>query len=94
MLKLRVMTLNLGGGVKNFTGSPEKSTGKAQALAELVNEIKPDFLGVQEVAQYIDADGGMHSMVERLRLDSSLITPTMVRLFHEKAHANQERPDD
>lgn len=71
MLKLRVMTLNLGGGVKNFTGSPEKSTGKAQALAELVNEIKPDFLGVQEVAQYIDADGGMHSMVERLRLDSS-----------------------
>lgn len=40
-------------------------------MAELVNDINPDFLGVQEVAQYIDADGGLHSMVERLRLDSN-----------------------
>ena len=71
MLKLRVMTLNLGGGVKNFTGSPEKSTGKAQALAQLVNDINPDFLGVQEVAQYIDADGTFHSMVERLKIDGN-----------------------
>ncbi|MDD2521743.1 MAG: endonuclease/exonuclease/phosphatase family protein [Anaerolineaceae bacterium] len=71
MLKLRVMTLNLGGGVKNFTGSPEQSTGKAQALAQLMNEINPDFLGVQEVAQYIDADGGLHSMIERIKLDGN-----------------------
>lgn len=71
MLKLRVMTLNLGGGVKNFTGSPEKSSGKTQALVQLINDINPDFLGVQEVAQYIDADGGLHSMVDRLRLDAN-----------------------
>ncbi|NLE83269.1 MAG: hypothetical protein GX603_01990 [Chloroflexi bacterium] len=69
MLKLRIMTLNLGGGVKNYTGSPEITTGKAHALAQLVTDIDPDFLGVQEISQYIDADGGDHSMVERLRLD-------------------------
>lgn len=70
MLKLRVMTLNLGGGVKNFTGSQETTTGKAQALIDLIELINPDFLGVQEIAQYIDADGGLHSMTERLRLES------------------------
>lgn len=70
MLKLRVMTLNLGGGVKNFAGTPEKATGKSQALATLVQEINPDVLGVQEIAQYTDADGVLVSMVERLRLDA------------------------
>lgn len=69
MLKLRLMTLNLGGGVKNFTGSPESASGKALAMAELLKQIKPDFLGVQEIAQYIDADGTLHSMVDRIKRD-------------------------
>ena len=43
MLKLRIMTLNLGGGVKNYTGSPEITTGNAHALALLVTDIDPDF---------------------------------------------------
>ena len=71
MLKLRLMTLNLGGGVKNFTGSPETASGKALAMAELLNEIQPDFLAVQEIAQYIDADGTLHSMVERTKRDGN-----------------------
>ena len=71
MLKLRVMTLNLGGGVKNFTGTPERTTGKTQALAQLIIEINPDFLGVQEISQYTDADGGLHSIVERLRQNAN-----------------------
>ena len=69
MQKLRVMTLNLGGGVKNFSGKMETSSGKAKALATLIDTVKPDFLGVQEVAQYTDADGSLHSMVERISLD-------------------------
>lgn len=70
MLNLRVMTLNLGGGVKNFAGTPEKTTGKTQALVELIEQINPDILGVQEIAQHTDADGSLVSMVERIRLDA------------------------
>ena len=51
MQKLRVMTLNLGGGVKNFSGTMENSSGKAKALATLIETDKPDFLGGQEAAQ-------------------------------------------
>lgn len=61
------MTLNLGGGVKSFTGSPESSAGKIDAINQLIDQIRPDVLGVQEIAQYIDADGIMHSMVHRIR---------------------------
>lgn len=61
------MTLNLGGGVKNFTGSPESSAGKIDAINQLINQVQPDLLGAQEIAQYIDADGIKHSMVEQIR---------------------------
>ena len=70
MLKLRVMTLNLGGGVKNFLGTVDDTAGKSHALATLLNQIKPDVLGVQEIAQYTDADGILVSMVERIRTDA------------------------
>lgn len=70
MLKLRVMTLNLGGGVKNFSGTVDDTAGKSHALATLLNQIKPDVLGVQEIAQYTDADGILVSMVERIRTDA------------------------
>lgn len=69
MQKLRVMTLNLGGGVKNFSGTIETSSGKAKSLAKLIDDIKPDFFGVQEIAQYTDADGSLHSMIERISSD-------------------------
>jgi hypothetical protein len=66
-LTLRTMTLNLGGGVKNFTGSPESSAGKINAINQLINQVRPDLIGAQEIAQYIDADGIKHSMVEQIR---------------------------
>jgi len=69
MHKLRVMTLNLGGGEKNFTGSPEQTENKAEALIQLIEEIKPDVFGVQEISHYIDVDGITHSMVDRIRND-------------------------
>ena len=69
MQKLRVMTLNLGGGEKNFTGSAEQTENKAEALVQLIEEIKPDVFGVQEIAHYIDADGITHSMVDRIHTD-------------------------
>ena len=70
MLKLRLMTLNLGGGIKNYRGTPQESFDKSEAISELINRIKPDVLGVQEIAQYLDGDGHLHSMTERIRDDA------------------------
>ena len=36
MLKLRVMTLILGGGGEELSGAPEKTSGKSQGLATLI----------------------------------------------------------
>ncbi len=67
MLTIRVMTLNLGGGVKNFLGAPEVVIGKNAALNQLISEIKPDILAVQEIAQHVDVNGIRHSMVDQIR---------------------------
>ena len=64
------MTLNLGGGVKNFAGAPETTAGKTQALADLIEQINPEILGVQEIAQYTDADGSLVSMATRISQDA------------------------
>lgn len=72
MLNLRVMTLNLGGGIKNYTGTPRQTEGKSEAISELINMVTPDVLGVQEIAQYIDADGITHSMAQRISQDTPL----------------------
>ncbi len=69
MLKLRLMTLNLGGGIKNYRGTPKESCDKSEAISLLINRIKPDVLGVQEIAQFLDGDGNMHSMTDRIRYD-------------------------
>ena len=63
MLTLRIMTLNLGGGVKNFSGAPEESASKNEALLDLLYQLHPDVLCVQEIAQFIDGEGLKHSMV-------------------------------
>ena len=70
MLKLRLMTLNLGGGIKNYRGSPQESYDKSEAISELINRVKPDVLGVQEIAQYLDGDGHLHSMTDLIRYDA------------------------
>lgn len=67
MYSFRVMTLNLGGGVKNYTGSSDISAEKSALINQLINQIKPDFLGVQEIAQYTDEDGHLHSMVNQIQ---------------------------
>jgi len=64
MLSLRVMSLNLGGGVKNFSGEPDETTSKNEALLDLLFQLQPDVLCVQEIAQYTDAEGLKHSMVD------------------------------
>jgi len=69
---LRVMTLNLGGGVKNFDNSLDTPLTKSQLLTKLIDEIRPDLIGLQEVSQYLDADGKMHSMLRQVQEGSRL----------------------
>lgn len=64
---LRIMTLNLGGGLKNFSGTLETNASRSEALLSLIRQINPDLLCVQEIAQYIDGDGLKHSMVDLIR---------------------------
>lgn len=64
---LRVMTLNLGGGIKNFSGTLETNVNRSEALLALIHQINPDLLCVQEIAQYVDGDGIKHSMVDLIR---------------------------
>lgn len=67
MMKIRVMTLNLGGGIKNFSGMEVPASHKSEALQQLITEIRPDVLAVQELSQYVDADGISHNMLTRIR---------------------------
>lgn len=69
-MNLRVMTFNLGGGVKHFSGTTETAASKAEAMSQLMRMVKPDVLAVQEVSQYTDADGNLQSMMQRIAWDA------------------------
>ncbi|NLN71130.1 MAG: hypothetical protein GX142_10205 [Chloroflexi bacterium] len=63
-LNLRLATLNIGGGEKTFdefTHSTQQS--RQEALELLVKHINADILCLQEVTQYMDADGLTHSLM-------------------------------
>lgn len=70
MFKLRLMTLNLGGGIKNYRGKLQKDFDRVEAFGELIRRIRPDVLGVQEIAQYLDGDGHLHSMTDQIRYEA------------------------
>lgn len=62
------MTLNIGGGSKQYRNQADSMTPeKRQKMIELISKMQADILCVQEVAQYIDANGIQHSMVDYIR---------------------------
>jgi len=64
-MDLRVATLNIGGGEKafeEFTNQTQQSRQKALEL--LVAHLDADVLCLQEVTQYVDADGITHSLMD------------------------------
>ncbi len=66
-LNLRIATLNIGGGVKTFEEYPHDTQQSRQAALEiLVNRLDADVLCLQEVTQYIDADGGTHGLMDAI----------------------------
>jgi cell division protein ZapA (FtsZ GTPase activity inhibitor) len=61
ILDLRVATLNISGGEKTFeeySSGTQKS--RQEALEMLIKRLDASILCLQEVSQYIDADGITH----------------------------------
>lgn len=57
--QFRLMTYNIGGGRKDF-GSNFSS------IVEIIKEVSPDILMIQEATEYQDADGVWHSDAKRI----------------------------
>lgn len=53
-MQFRLMTYNIGGGRKDFGSVPED-------VIEVIREVSPDILAVQEATKWQDADGIWHS---------------------------------
>jgi len=67
MFNLRVATLNIGGGDKTFEEfSHDTQQSRLEALEMLIKHLKADLLCLQEVSQFIDADGLSHSLIENI----------------------------
>ena len=65
---LKVATLNISGGQKTFEDFAHDSPQARQdALQHLVGQIEPDVLCLQEVSQFVDADGVSHNLVDNLK---------------------------
>lgn len=66
-LDLRVATLNISGGEKTFEEFPnDTQKSRQEALEILIGRLDASVLCLQEVSQYIDADGVSHSVMEAI----------------------------
>ena len=67
ILELRVATVNISGGEKTFEEFPHDTRkSRQEALEMLVKKINATVLCLQEVSQYIDADGVTHSLIDAI----------------------------
>lgn len=65
VLNLRVATLNISGGEKTFEEFPHDTRqSRLEALKILIGRLDADVLCLQEVSQYVDADGVSHSLMD------------------------------
>jgi endonuclease/exonuclease/phosphatase family metal-dependent hydrolase len=66
-LNLRVATLNIGGGEKTFEEyTHDTQQSRLKALEMLIKRLDVDVLCLQEVTQFIDADGVNHSLMDKI----------------------------
>jgi endonuclease/exonuclease/phosphatase family metal-dependent hydrolase len=64
VLNVRVATYNISGGEKTFEEFPhDTQQSRQEALTLLVARLDADILCLQEVSQYTDADGTVHSLM-------------------------------
>ena len=66
-MDFRLVTLNISGGEKTYGPVPNDSPqSRQEALMLLIKQLNADVLCLQEVAQYVDADGAVHSPLEAI----------------------------
>lgn len=66
-LNLRVATLNISGGEKTFEECTHDSQqSRLEALEMLIKRLDADVLCLQEMSQYVDADGANHSLMDKI----------------------------
>lgn len=66
-LELKVATLNIGGAEKTFDDFIHNThQSRLQALELLINYLDADVLCLQEVTQYVDADGIAHRLMDQI----------------------------
>jgi endonuclease/exonuclease/phosphatase family metal-dependent hydrolase len=66
-LNLRVATLNIGGGEKTFEEyTHDTQQSRLKALEMLIKRLDADVLCLQEVSQYVDADGDNHNLMDKI----------------------------
>jgi endonuclease/exonuclease/phosphatase family metal-dependent hydrolase len=66
-LNLRVATLNIGGGEKTFEEfTHDTQQSRLKALDMLIKRLDADVLCLQEVSQYVDADGVNHNLMDKI----------------------------
>lgn len=64
-LNFRIATLNISGGEKTFEEfSHDTQQSRQEALTLLIRRLDADVLCLQEMSQYVDADGVCHSLMD------------------------------
>ncbi len=81
-LDFRIATLNISGGEKTYEPIPNDSTqGRQEALMLLIKQMNADVLCLQEVSQYVDADGVTHSPLEAI---NAFVSDPVIVLIESK----------
>ena len=57
--RFRLMTYNIGGGRKDLGSQPDN-------IAQVIEQVSPDILAIQEATSYQDADGEWHSLLSQI----------------------------
>lgn len=65
-LQFRLMTYNIGGGRKSFANARGDFQKSLEAILELITDIQPDILMLQEATDYQDADGTWVSVLDQI----------------------------
>jgi endonuclease/exonuclease/phosphatase family metal-dependent hydrolase len=64
-LDLRIATLNIGGGEKSFEEFPNATQkSRQEALAMVIRRLDATVLCLQEVSEFVDAEGLTHSLLD------------------------------
>ena len=93
VLDLRVATLNVAGGEKTFEQvSNDSKQSRLEALERLIRHLNADLLCLQEVSQYVDAQGVMHCLRDKINQDCDFRSCYYGKTLTMKMHQQVKNP--